>query len=93
MPFSPRSNRYIQKTFQIIKILQRRDEKEIIDQISRRAKNGTEKTVEVALIALGSIGTQYSKFKLSKLCLELTNPNHKEMAKKQLSHQYLNLIL
>ena len=75
---------------QSIKILQRRNEERIIRRISKVSMNGTDKIVETALIALGSIGTEYSALKLSELCEKLTNKNHKKMAQKQLSHQYLN---
>ena len=76
---------------QVIKILQRRDEEKIIDRISKSTSSGTEKTIEIALIALGAIGTKYSFLKLSQLSLELRDLNHRAMAKKQLSHQCSNL--
>ena len=75
---------------EVIKILQRREEEEIIKCISEVAMNGTDKTVETALIALGSIGTEESVISLSSLCRRLTKSSHKQMAYKQLSHQYQN---
>ena len=75
---------------EVIKILQRREEKEIIKCISELAMNGTDKTVETALIALGSIGTEESVIELSSLCRHLTKKTHRHMANKQLSHQYQN---
>ena len=75
---------------EVIKILQRREEEEIIKCISEVAMNGTDKTVETALIALGSIGTEESVISLSSLFRRLTKSSHKQMAYKQLSHQYQN---
>ena len=74
-----------------IKILQRRDEEKIIKCISKVAKNGTDKTVEKALIALGTIGTEESVTELSSLSRHLTKESHRQMAHKQISHQYPNL--
>ena len=74
-----------------IKILQRRDEEKIIKCISKVAKNGTDKTVEKALIALGTIGTEESVTELSSLSRHLTKESHRQMAHKQISHQYQNL--
>ena len=74
---------------QVIKLLQRRDEEKIINTIRNAAKNGTDEIVKVALIALGSIGTKYSSIILTQLSLDLTNEKHREIAKIQLSHQYL----
>ena len=74
---------------QVIKLLQRRDEEKIINSISNAAKNGTDEIVKIALIALGSIGTEYSFIKLTQLSLELRKESHREIAKIQLSHQYL----
>ena len=71
-----------------IKILQRRDEEKIIKCISKVAKNGTDKTVEKALIALGTIGTEESIAELSSLSRHLTKESHRLMAHKQISHQY-----
>ena len=79
-----------QVVIQVIKVLQRRDEEKIINEISNAAKNGTEQIVKIALIALGSIGTEYSSRKLAQLSQELTDESHKEIAKIQLSHQYLH---
>ena len=75
---------------EVIKILQRREEEEIIECISEVAMSGTDKTVEAALLALGSIGTEGSVILLSSLCRRLTKSSHKQMAYKQLSHQYQN---
>ena len=75
---------------EVIKILQRRDETIIIKCISQVAMNGTDQTVETALIALGSIGTEESVIALSSLCRHLTNRTHRQMAYKQISHQYQN---
>ena len=75
---------------EVIKILQRRDETIIIKCISQVAMNGTDQTVETALIALGSIGTDESVIELSSLCRHLTKRTHRQMACKQISHQYLN---
>ena len=75
---------------EVIKILQRRDETIIIKCISQVAMNGTDLTVETALIALGSIGTEESVIALSSLCRHLTNRTHRQMAYKQLTHQYHN---
>ena len=75
---------------EVIKILQRRDETIIIKCISEVAINGTDKTIETALIALGSIGTEESMNSLSSLCRLLTKTSHKQMAYKQLSYQYQN---
>tara|TARA_Y100001968_G_C19160342_1_gene620505 strand:- start:45 stop:761 length:717 start_codon:yes stop_codon:yes gene_type:complete len=75
---------------QSIKILQRRDEKQIIDCISHIARNGTDKTVEISLIALGSIGTKQSVDSLSKLSRELVSKTHRRIAQKQISHQYIH---
>ena len=72
-----------------IKILQRRNEERIIQLISQAARKGRGKTVEIALMALGSIGTKNSILQLSELYSDLTTTTHKEMAKKQLSHQYI----
>ena len=76
---------------EVIKILQRRDEQKIIKCISQVAINGTDPTVETALIALGSIGTKESLIALSSLSRNLTNRTHRQMAYKQISHQYQNL--
>ena len=75
---------------EVIKILQRRDETRIIKCISQVAMNGTDQTVETALIALGSIGTDESVIELSSLCRHLTKRTHRQMAYKQISHQYQN---
>lgn len=75
---------------QIIRILQRRDEEEVIKCISKIASNGTDKTVETALIALGCIGNDKSAFALSTLYRDLNNQHHREIARKQISHQYIN---
>ncbi len=74
---------------QAIKILQRRDEKEIIYFISKIARNGTDKTVETALIALGAIGNKQSVDALSKLSRQLVSKTHRIIAQKQISHQYI----
>jgi len=52
--------------------------------------NGTDQTVETALIALGSIGTDESVIELSSLSRHLTKRTHRQMAYKQISHQYQN---
>ena len=75
---------------QVIKILQRRNEEEIVICISELASNGTDKVVEAALIALGTIGTEQSSLALATLCRELHDKTHREIAQKQLSHQYIN---
>ena len=75
---------------EVIKILQRRDETIIIKCISQVAMNGTDQTVETALIALGSIGTDESVIELSSLSRHLTKKSHRQMAHKQISHQYQN---
>ena len=75
---------------EVIKILQRRDETRIIKCISQVAMNGTDQTVETALFALGSIGTEESVIALSSLCQHLTRRTHRQMACKQISHQYQN---
>ena len=75
---------------QVIKILQRRNEEEIVICISEIASNGTDKVVETALIALGTIGTEQSSLALATLCRELPDKAQREIAKKQLSHQYIN---
>tara|TARA_Y100001968_G_C19228806_1_gene653429 strand:+ start:39 stop:761 length:723 start_codon:yes stop_codon:yes gene_type:complete len=76
----------------VITILQRRDEEKIIKCISRIARNGTDKTVDSALIALGAIGTERSGLELSALCKELQNITHRQIAQKQLSHQYITTV-
>ena len=73
---------------EVIKILQRRDELRIIKCISQVAMNGTDLTVETALIALGCIGTEESVTELSSLCRHLTKRTHRQLAYKQISHQY-----
>ena len=78
---------------QVIKILQRRDEVEIIDCISQIARNGTDKIVETALIALGSIGTIQSVESLSKLSQQFVSETHRSIAQKQISHQHINSSL
>ncbi len=75
---------------EVIRILQRRDEAKIIKCISKVAINGTDKTVETALIALGAIGTEESVNELSSLSRHLTKKSHRQMAHKQISHQYQN---
>ena len=75
---------------EVIKIIQRRDETRIIKCISQVAMNGTDPTVETALIALGSIGTEESVIELSSLCRHLKKRTHRQMAYKQISHQYQN---
>jgi len=75
---------------EVIKILQRRDEAKIIKCISEVAINGTDSTAETALVALGSIGTEESINALSSLCRRLTKKTHRQMAYKQISHQYQN---
>ena len=75
---------------EVIKILQRRDETIIIKCISQVAMNGTDQIVETTLIALGSIGTNESVIELSSLCRHLTKRSHRQMAYKQISHQYQN---
>ncbi len=74
---------------QAIQILQRRDEKQIIECIDKIARNGTDKTVETALMALGSIGTKQSVDSLSKLSRQLVSNPHRKIAQKQISHQYI----
>ena len=74
---------------QSIKILQRRDEKQIIDCISQVARNGTDRTVETALMALGAIGTKQSVDSLSQLSRQLVSTTHRKIAQKQISHQYM----
>ena len=74
-----------------IKILQRRSEERIIDRITRIAINGSDEIVNVALIALGSIDSKHSAIQLLKLSKELVSLNHKELAKKQITHQFLSL--
>lgn len=74
---------------QSIKILQRRDEKQIIDCISKVAQNGTDRTVETALMALGAIGTKQSVDSLSQLSRQLVSKTHRKIAQKQISHQYM----
>ena len=74
---------------EVIKILQRRDEADVINCIARIARNGTDKTVSTALIALGAIGTRKSAFLLSVLSQELTAETHRQTAQKQISHQYI----
>ncbi len=78
---------------QVIKILQRRDEDEIIECISKIALHGTEKIVETALIALGSIGTTQSVDSLSKLSQQFESKTHRSIAQKQISHQHINYSL
>ena len=75
---------------EVIKILQRRDEAKIIKCISQVAINGTDRTVETALMALGSIATEESLIALSLLCRHLSKRTHRQMAYKQISHQYHN---
>ena len=75
---------------EVLKILQRRDETRIIKCISQVAMNGTDQSVEMALIALGSIGTEESVIALRALCRHLTKRTHRKMAYKQISHQYQN---
>ena len=74
-----------------IYLLQRRNEDTIINCISKIAKNRTDKVVEIAIIALGSIGTKQSALNLHELTQELQLESHKAMAKKQLFHQYGNI--
>tara|TARA_B100000214_G_scaffold355723_1_gene313755 strand:+ start:416 stop:1132 length:717 start_codon:yes stop_codon:yes gene_type:complete len=73
---------------EVIRILQRRDEAKIVKCISKVAMNGTDRTVETALIALGAIGTEESVIALSSLSRNLTRRTHRQMAYKQISHQY-----
>jgi len=73
---------------EVIKILQRRDEAKIIKCISQVAMNGSDLTVEMALIALGAIGNEESVIALSSLCRYLVKRTHRQMAYKQISHQY-----
>tara|TARA_B100000700_G_C14726825_1_gene706449 strand:- start:51 stop:767 length:717 start_codon:yes stop_codon:yes gene_type:complete len=73
-----------------INLLQRRSEDTIINCISKIARNRTDEVVEIAIIALGSIGTKQSSLNLQELTQELEIESHKTMAKKQLSHQYGN---
>ena len=75
---------------EVIRILQRRDEAKIIRCITQVAMTGTDLIVETALIALGSIGNEESVIALSSLCRSLKNRTHKQMAYKQISHQYQN---
>ena len=74
-----------------INLLQRRSEDTIINCISKIARNRTDKVAEIAIIALGSIGTKQSALNLEKLSQELEIESHKVMAKRQLSHQYSNI--
>ncbi len=75
---------------EVIKVLQRRDEAKIIKCISKVAMNGTDKTIETALVALGAIGTDESVIALSSLSRHLTKKIHRQMAYKQISYQYQN---
>ena len=50
--------------------------------------NGTDQTVETALFALGAIGTEESVNALSSLSRHLSKRSHRQMAYKQISHQY-----
>jgi len=75
---------------EVIKILQRRDEAKIIKCISQVAMNGTDTIVETVLIALGAIGTKESVIALSSLSRDLKKRTHRQMAYKQISHQYQN---
>ena len=74
----------------VIQTLQRRDEDQIINCITKIACSKMDKIVEIALIALGSIGTSRSVFALSQLSRELPNKIHREIAQKQIAHQYIN---
>ena len=71
-----------------IRILQRRNEDKIIKRISRLAIESSDGIVEVALVALGTIGTRQSSLELKKLKRKLVNINHQEIAHNQIIHQY-----
>ncbi len=71
-----------------IKILQRRDSLEICDAIAYIVENGSDKTAYSALMALGAIGKESSHQTLIKLSENLPLGNRRNLAKKQLKHQY-----
>ncbi len=71
-----------------IRILQRREGVDICNRIAEVAKNGSDSTAKVALMALGSIATSDSEATLIMLCKNLTIESRRDLARKQLEHHH-----
>ncbi len=71
-----------------IKIIQRRDSEDICNLLCEIAQKGSENTSKFALQAIGSICSEYSKAMLIDLSQNLPTEIRRNLAKKQLRHQY-----
>ncbi len=76
-----------QVVIKTIKILQRRDSIDICNSIGTVALHGTDCSAEVALMALGSIGSMNSKKILKELANKLPKGRRLDLTKKQILHQ------
>ena len=71
-----------------IRLLQRRDDTLISNRLTNLVQAGSDPAAEAALRALGCIATTHSKIALKSLSTELTNPERRKQAIRQLQQQY-----
>ena len=71
-----------------IRLLQRRDDLIISNRLTILVKEGSDSAAESALRALGCMATTHSKLALKLLSVELTNPERRMQAMRQLQQQY-----
>ena len=71
-----------------IRLLQRRDDLIISDRLTTLVQKGSDAAAEAALRALGCMATTHSKLALKLLSVELTNPERRTQAMRQLQQQY-----
>ena len=71
-----------------IRLLQRRDDLIVSDRLTTLVQKGSDAAAEAALKALGCMATTHSKLALKLLSVELTNPERRTQAMRQLQQQY-----
>ena len=71
-----------------IRLLQRRDEIIVSERLATLVQEASDAAAEAALKALGCIATTHSKIALKSLSTELTNPERRKQAIRQLQQQY-----
>ncbi|QNI90336.1 HEAT repeat domain-containing protein [Synechococcus sp. ROS8604] len=71
-----------------IRLLQRRDDMEISTRLAVLVHKGSDAAAEAGLRALGCMATTHSKITLKSLSVELTNPERRAHALRQLQQQY-----
>ena len=71
-----------------IRLLQRRDELIVSNRLTTLVQEGSDTAAEAALRALGCMATTHSKLALKLLSVELTNPERRTQATRQLQQQY-----